>query len=604
MKVPNYENQVGPSTVRAAQPNLSAPVRAAYGEELAHAGSNLARSVGHLANASTQLANQYDRALERQRQRDKSLRKTAAILSWRKENDELLTGKKNEDGSIIEGGLLTKELSDAAGITATYDEKAKELMQKHLATATTPEEREEWALAFEQDYQNNFDAVARHQYKQQRAQGELLTKAYGTQQEGLAGAIRTADKMRANLDDTYKVFNENDAANGVPEDVQKLTRYGVAAKNVKAAVEGAVFEKDINAARSVLDGVKDDLLPDDYNKLSRFVDKAKETLQKATDAESAAPLYERALQMAETNPDDLQKEVVQILRNPASALVEAQQQFGNLKPKQLVEYANWVQKNLLDADDTRSGQAKIENWQRHESGFADFGWKKKGENYQITNKDMKNPQTVLAAIGALQGHIDHHDFSAEDTKKAKKHLSQLRTALGSMDMKANDTALGEIVRQTTLLSAGRDVWVDNGSSVMAVPGVIAPVFQREYDTYTVGGILSAEEKGIIVEQAVQLLQATDVNLLAEDRKTRALAVEAVQGVARDYVKNKFAVVRDDVTDVQVGDNTFKSYGIKPNPNLGASITTNLDGYRYEEHNDVAYLVKRDKNNKVLHRQLL
>ena len=100
------------------------------------------------------------------------------------------------------------------------------------------------------------------------------------------------------------------------------------------------------------------------------------------------------------------------------------------------------------------------------------------------------------------------------------------------------------------------------------------------------------------------MQAANVNLLAEDTKTRQQAVDAAQAVARDYVRSKFAVVRDDVTDVQVGDNTFKSYGIKPNPNLGATITTNLDGYRYEEQNGVPYLVKRDKNNQVLHRQLL
>jgi len=194
-------------------------------------------------------------------------------------------------------------------------------------------------------------------------------------------------------------------------------------------------------------------------------------------------------------------------------------------------------------------------------------------------------------------------------KKAQKDLEKLRGALGNMDIKANDTVLGEVVRQANLLSGGVERRVETGE-VTKVPveidGVVTPLTRdvKNYETHFVGGILSPEEKGLIVEQTAQLLQAANVNLLAEDTKTRQQAVAAAQTVARDYVRSKFAVVRDDVTDVQVGDNTFKSYGIKPNPNLGAAITTNLDGYRYEEQNGVAYLVKRDKNNQVLHRQLL
>ena len=119
-----------------------------------------------------------------------------------------------------------------------------------------------------------------------------------------------------------------------------------------------------------------------------------------------------------------------------------------------------------------------------------------------------------------------------------------------------------------------------------------------------GGFLTPEEKSLIIEQAAQFLQAANVNLLAEDTNTRTQAVAAVQTVARDYVRSKFAINRDDVMDVQVGENTFKSYGIKPNPRLGADVKSRLDGYRYQEENGAAYLIKRDKNNKELHRQLL
>lgn len=620
MKVPQYENQVGPGKVQAAQPGLHGPVQAAFGQQLAQAGENMSRAFAHGAYAADRIGDtlqrqqaiqdaENQRALERQAQRDKNLRKTAAILAWRQDNDALLHGKMNDDGSRVEGGLLTKEYGDAAGITKTYDEQARELMKKHLESATTPEEQEEWMLAFQQDFQNNFDTVAQYQYKQQRAQGDLLTKAYVSQQEGLAGAVRDVAAMRKNLDDTYKEYVDNAKGNGLPAQQQQLGKYVIANKNVTAAVEGAVLDSNIQAARSILDGVKNDLLPDDYNKLNNYVNKAQETLAKASQEERAAPLYERALVMAEKDPETLQEEIVQLLRNPASALGEYQQQYGPLKAKQLVEYAKWVQTNLLDSDDTRSGQIKAQNWQEHENGFNAFNWEKKGDTYKIKNKDMRNPQTVLAAIGALQGHIDHHDFGKEEMKQAQKDLAQLRGALGNMDIKANDTVLGEVVRQANILSGGTEQRVPTGT-VTKVPveidGVVTSLTKDspDYETYYIGGILSPEEKGIIIEQSAQFLQAANVNLLAEDRQTKQAAVNAVQAVARDYVRSKFGIVRDDVTDVQVGNNTFKSYGIKPNPTLGASITSNLDGYRYEEENGVAYLIKRDKRGNVLHRQLL
>lgn len=610
MKIPKYENQVSPAAVNAARPKAVEPVRGAFGEQIAQASENLSRSVLHLAGASEQMADQNQRALERQALRERNLRKTAAILNWRKDNDELLNGKMNEDGSRVAGGFLTTEYSQAAGITKSYDEQGRALMKKYLDTAPTDEERQEWALAFQQDFQNNFDAVAQHQYKQQRAQGDLLTNAYLSQQEGLAGAVKTPQQMRVNLDDSYNEYNANATTKALPTEQQKLARYGIANKNITAAVSGNVFNDDLPAARSVLESAKNDLLPDDYNKLNNFLAKAEATYQKAAEAEQMGPLYERALKMAENRPEDLQEEIVSLLRNPSSALGTYEEKYGPMKAKQLLEYANWVQRNLLDSQDTRAGKIKAANWQNHENGFNAFEWKKnKDGSFKIQNKEMRNPQTLLASIGALQGHIEHHDFNADDMKSAQKHLAQLRAALGTMDIKANDTALGEVVRQANLLSGGITRRVETGEVArrpVEIDGIGTGVVRemKLYDTYNVGGFLSPEEKSLIIEQTAQFLQAANVNLLAEDRNTKMAAVNAVQTVARDYVRSKFAIVRDDITDVQVGDNTFKSYGIKPNPNLGAAITSNLDGYRYEEQNGAAYLVKRDKNGNELHRQLL
>lgn len=604
MKVPQYENRVAPGSITAARPQAVTPVAGAFGESVAAAGANVAQGIDRVANA-------MDNAANRLAVRQRNLRTTAAILNWRKDNDELLNGKLGDDGKRIDGGLLIKEYGQADTIAADYQTKGQELMKKYLDMAPTEDEREELALEFQKDFQNNFDTVARYQLKQQRAQGDLLTDAYKKQQAGLAGAITTVAGMRANLDDTYKKSNENATAAGVPPQAQALLRFDIARNNVSAAVKGSIINGNLSAARQVLDGVKDDLLPDDYNQLNNFIKKAEQTQEQGAKSERLGPLYERALVMAETEPEKLQEEIVGLMRNPASALTQYSQNFGPLDAKGLLEYGKWVQNNLLDSPDTRSGRIKQANWQAHESGFNAFEWEiKSGKDPKIGNKDMNNPQTVLAAIGALSGHIAHHDFDGTDLKKAEKQLTQLRQALGTMDIKANDTALGEIVRQANLLSDGAEKRAETGTTTRLAPLEVEGISLlndrevKNYENYPVGGFLTPEEKSLIIEQAAQFLQAANVNLLSEDTNTRTQAVAAVQTVARDYVRSKFAINRDDVMDVQVGENTFKSYGIKPNPRLGADVKSRLDGYRYQEENGAAYLIKRDKNNKELHRQLL
>ncbi len=604
MKVPQYENRVAPGSITAARPQAVTPVAGAFGESVAAAGANVAQGTDRMAAA-------MDNAANRLAVRQRNLRTTAAILNWRKDNDELLNGKLGDDGKRIDGGLLSKEYSQADTIAADYQTKGQELMKKYLDMAPTDDEREELALEFQKDFQNNFDTVARYQLKQQRAQGDLLTDAYKKQQAGLAGAITTVAGMRANLDDTYKKSNENATAASVPPQAQALLRFDIARDNVSAAVKGSIINGNLSAARQVLDGVKDDLLPDDYNQLNNFIKKAEQTQVQGAKSERLGPLYERALVMAETEPEKLQEEIVGLMRNPASALTQYSQNFGPLDAKGLLEYGKWVQNNLLDSPDTRSGQIKRLNWQNVEREFAAYEWEiKSGKAPKIGNKDMNNPQTVLATIAALDGAIKHHAFNTNDTQTAKQHLAQLRQALGTMEAKPNDTVYGEVVRQANLLSNGGKVRVEAGSTTLLAPmeveGFSLPNGRevKNYEDYNIGGFFLPEEKSFIIEQTVWALQRKNINLLAEDPDTLNLAKQAVQEVAKQYMDNRYTINRNDVMDVQVGENTFKSYGIKPNPNLGIALQNNITGYRYEEINDTAYLVKRDKNNNVLHRQLL
>lgn len=70
MKIPQYENQVSPAQINAARPKAVEPVSGAFGERIAQASENMSRSILHLAGASEQIADQNQRALERQALRE------------------------------------------------------------------------------------------------------------------------------------------------------------------------------------------------------------------------------------------------------------------------------------------------------------------------------------------------------------------------------------------------------------------------------------------------------------------------------------------------------------------------------------------------------
>lgn len=596
--VPQYRNRVTKDVIRAADGRVAMPRPENY--------DNGASSMAELGQAISQEGDRWSRALAQREERESAKRQADILLAFDKENSELLNGKVDEEGNTIVPGLLASELENAKGTASTYLTKGNELMGKYLAMAKTKGEQQYLERALGRAYQNSYDRMISHELDQTRTAAAKSTKAYFDTAKGMAGAITKPQDMREHLDDLYLMSDKEGRANGLDGEALKAARYSVANDNVSASVEGAVLNQNIPAARNVLEGAKKDLLPADYNALNAYIRKAEQTAKKAAESEHAGSLYNRALQMAENNPDELQDEIVKLLQNPASALADYNKQIGPVTAKQLIEYAKWVQSNLLDSQDTRAGRNKALAWQEHEAQFNSF--KLDTKKNKIGNKDMDNPQTVLHAIGSLQGAIENHAFDNKGMTQAQKHLSSLRAALGNMDIKANKTVLGEVVKQANLLSGAREQWTPQQPyhAVVGMPGTVQPTQynQTEYDRERVGGILTPEEKGIIVETAVNALQTQNVNLLATDAQTKKQVDVVVQNVARDYVRSKFAVNQDDVTDVQVGNNTFKSYGIKPNANLGASITANLDGYRYEEQNGVAYLVKRDKNGNEIHKQLL
>lgn len=234
MKVPQYENQVAPGSITAARPQAPTPVSGAFGEKQAQAGAHLAQAVG-------QMAGEMERSAHRFEVRNRNLRLTSAQLNWQKDNDEILNGKIGPDGKRVDGGLLAKQYNDADGIAEDYSGRKKELMDKHLATAATPEEYEELRLYFEKDFQNNFDRVTQHQLKQQRATDDLLTKAFT--EDAMQRVAANPETLNEQLGLMTEKAKANWTQNGLPQQVQEANLYVLNGQAVSTAV-GTLLERN------------------------------------------------------------------------------------------------------------------------------------------------------------------------------------------------------------------------------------------------------------------------------------------------------------------------------------------------------------------------
>ena len=573
MKVPQLQNQVAPGQISVARPQVTAPVSGAFGEKLAQAGANMAQGLAVIARESEASARRFE-------VRNRNLRKTAAILAWRKDNDELLNGKLDDDGKRIDGGLLAKQYSDADGIADQYNEKVLGtggLLAKHLATAPSEEEREEWALAFQQDYQNNFDTVVRHQFKQQKEQSALLTKAFGQQQEGLAGAIRTPQEMRQNLDETYRVYDDDGKANGLPEELRQDQRYTVANRNVTASVKGAVLNSNLPAARAVLAAAKDDLRATDYNVLNHFIQEAQKAQDKAN-KEGEPDLYNWAFAMAEQDPKGLQQEVQVFRSNPAAYQAAVAERFGRpVDPKKLAEFFNWTQSNLLDNPATTAGQQKRAAFGEAETLYNGFNITTKDGQTKIKNKEFDNAESLYGAVQKLSGGLLTGNFTKTDGEKVDQYRAELTRQLGKKILSAD--------------YAHNMFWDASGEHIL----------QNEIAMFAKGANLSEEEAAGIYIQARELAARKNLDLSKDYQDEQAQEVEKVLSAARGlYFYRNYGVPMEN-TDAFIYNNKLVELQNKNKKQRAAYIKEVVGAaqkYKAEQLNGQNVNVSRDASGRV------
>lgn len=633
MQIPKTTNRVTLSAPSAAHAVAAAPNPQAFDNGaglIASMGENLVRAGDAFAKGERKMRERLEAAELRAAQREAAKRLADAQLGFAKENNELLHGKLDDNGNAVSEGLLQRQLANASTVAKDYFVKGGELVNKFTALAQTPEEEDYIRKTLTRSFLDNYDRAVRHQLAEERKSADASAAAFFESSAGLAGDITSPQDMRAHLDGVYKLSDKNAKGNGQTEEEIKLARYVLANKNMTAAVQGAVFNGNLPAARGLLDNLKSDMLPDDWNRLNWYVLRAEEAAQKDAQRSGGAgaagakdALYERAVLLYEQNPEDFQKELKSAKRNMYSFQATLAEQGMYVDAKDLKAYLDWSQK-LLDDPEGRLGAQKIQNWAHFENKYAGFEIDEK--KLKIGNSELNNPGNLISAIGALKGHIAQGDFTAADEKQAQEKLATLRRVLGNMDITpatvGKNTVGGEVVRhiQTLTTPSGhladpllkqdfsapdfsvkkvslKDVFDPQAPKQIAWPQALPEV--EEY-----GQILLPEERGLLIEETYERLTAMNINLETGNWEEKQKAVAVAQDVARTYLNNKFVIDYDDVMSIQYGKEIIPSYAVKPNPNLGAKLASSYENYRVEETGGVRRLVRRAKDGKILHEQLL
>lgn len=538
MNVPQYKNRVTVSAPRAARGTVAVPNPEAFdrgARQIAALGKGLVDAGETWKKGEQQIYDRIHAAEERKAAREQTKRLADAQLAWQKENDELLNGKLDENGNTVSEGLLQKKLENASSVAKDYFEKGGELVNKYAALAKTPEEEEYIRTRLSRQFQDNYDRTVRHQLREERESANMAAQAFFASSAGMAGAITRPQDMRAHLDDVYKISDDNGRGNGLNEEALKLARFELANQNMTAAVQGAVWNGNIPAARGLLTQLKSDMLPDDWNKLNWYVSHAEQAAKKDASRAGAAGsagenvLYQRAIELMSKNPQALQTEIKGAQNDMYGFQGRLAQAGINADAKEIKNYLEWVQK-ALDDPDGPIGAQKRANFAAQETQYKAFDIGDEDDDYYVYNKELNTPAALAGAAATLRARMTDGAFTREDAKTAQTYLDNLRRALGTR-IKSQP--------ESSWFSTSGDEFVQKGISKLAqAPG---------------GDEMPVEDLAGMYEDAVALARERNLNLQDPYKNVPADFDKLLTDVRVRYAAAKYGIPAD-VADAAVYNN--------------------------------------------------
>lgn len=291
MKVPVYEQQVNTRVGDVPTPKFTQAPASAFGIDEANAKAKAGAEVQQIAE---KFGNQMVAHMQQQNRWKNQQVAYDAASRYRKDAQNILWGQgtktvKGSDGNDYEipDGLMNRKLTQAemdGGVTIEFDRRIGELKQKYLDSIQDPYARDLFTRTTFVPTTSWRDSVIKHQVKQTN------DSQVATFQSSLTNQVSDASSAASALDLNLKItgpggINETNAllANFRGEDPE------TAAKNRDIWAERAVDKAttatlqgtgDLTKAMDLLNGVKDTISVDSYDKISRKLAAGADTISR------------------------------------------------------------------------------------------------------------------------------------------------------------------------------------------------------------------------------------------------------------------------------------------------------------------------------------
>ena len=301
--------------------------------------------------------------------------------------------------------------------------------------------------------------------------------------------------------------------------------------------------------------------------------------RKKGESEQLSALYEWAFQLAETNPEGLQQQVLFFRQNPHAYQKMVEEKLGHeVQAKKLEDMMNWTQTNLLDNPTTKAGVLKQENFAKMETLYNNFKIQKKNGKSKIKEESLNNVSSLYEVISTFNSGLKISAFNKSDAEKVEGYRNELTRQLGQKILDTDDYNL---------------FFDESGDEML----------QKEIKTLSQSVGMTVEETAFIYLEARKIAARNNIDLTKDydDDKEYAKTVEQVFSLARkEYYYKNYGVPRDHVdaflydqkiVDLQGQSKSERAEHIK-------TVFGKAQEYQNEIYKGKKAKVKKDKDGKI------
>ena len=265
MRVPDYEEQVKPSTVQISAPPSPGVVPGAFGADVGRAESQTADVLGDISAHIYKMA--QDASEKQILDRETEYRKEMQSVLFDPTPQTLTIGDQEIQRPK---GVMNRELSQAAGAIQDYDKTYYTQIREKYLKDLSPYQQGKFSTVMDNYYVGYRDNVIQHEARQMDEDLKNSVESNVGQKIAEAANIDNSDKLsQAILDaqNAYQLYNQR-----FDPVTQKQDNTEIAEKVVKSAVMSVLLKSGLPQAQDLLDKSKDKITMQGYEDLSNEID--------------------------------------------------------------------------------------------------------------------------------------------------------------------------------------------------------------------------------------------------------------------------------------------------------------------------------------------